>query len=173
MILTGHEIKRQVSLKRIIIHPFNKAQINPNSYNYRIGSEIIKITSNPIDPKNILKIRHFKIRKNGFTLKPGYLYLAHTLEKIGSDYYVTSLIGRSTIGRLGMWLQVTADLGHLGSHHNWTLEIKVVQPLRIYSKMLIGQVTFWKVVGNTSYKYSGKYATDIKSEPSRIKVEFS
>ncbi|OJH35768.1 dCTP deaminase domain-containing protein [Cystobacter ferrugineus] len=49
----------------------------------------------------------------GFLLQPGRVYLGSTQEVIGTDTYVPSLIGRSSLGRLGLFLQITADLGHL------------------------------------------------------------
>ncbi len=98
------------------------------------------------------------IDEKGYVLQPNKLYLAATLEKIGSDKYVTHLIGRSSLGRLGLFLQITAPLGHAGCYHNWTLELKVVEPLRIYPNMVIGQVTFWHVYGDRYYTYrDGKY----------------
>ena len=67
------------------------------------------------------------------------------------------LIGRSSVGRLGLFLQITAPLGHIGTCHNWTLELKVVQPLIVYPKMKIGQVSFWYVTGDNKTNYEGKY----------------
>lgn len=156
-----------------MIEPFAPRQVNPNSYNYRLGPELLELTDTVMDPKLPLASRHIPLGPRGHVLRPGKLYLAHTLELIGSRYYVTSLIGRSTMGRLGLWLQVTADLGHLGAQHKWTLELKVVQPLRIYPGMLVGQVTFWHHLGNSDHQYQGKYAHDISSEPSRIRVELA
>ena len=63
---------------------------------------------------------------------------------------MTSLIGRSSVGRLGLFLQITADLGHLGKAHCWTLELKVVQSLIVYPHMKIGQVSFWQVTGGNN-----------------------
>lgn len=94
---------------------------------------------------------------NGFILFPGRLYLASTIEIIGSHDYVTILIGRSSLGRLGMFLTASADLGNLGSPHCWTLEIKVVQPLVIYPHMKVGQVSFWMPMGKRT-SYSGPYS---------------
>jgi dCTP deaminase len=90
-------------------------------------------------------------------LQPKKLYLGSTVEEIGSDHFVTQLIGRSSVGRLGLFLQITASLGHVGSKHCWTLELKVVQPLRIYPNMKIGQVSFWKMDGVDMIDYNGKY----------------
>lgn len=145
MILTGHHISLMVSEGRIIIDPFIPSLLNPNSYNYRLGNTIYEIVSPEVDPKKSSTFIKHELTDDGFTLIPGRTYLGHTLEKIGSKEFVTSLIGRSSMGRLGLYLQITADLGHLGQPHCWTLELTVVQPLLIYPEMKIGQVSFWQV----------------------------
>ena len=172
MILTGHEIQRQVEAGRIQISPFTPEQLNPNSYNYRIGRELIELTDQPLDPRKRCEQRIHQLPEEGFLIHPRRLYLAHTAEQIGSQHYVTTLIGRSTMGRLGLWLQISADLGHLGPAHRWTLELKVVQPLWLYPGMLVGQVSFWRPRGSRSLLYTGKYAQHLSAEPSHIHVEF-
>lgn len=169
MILTGPEIIRQVSLGGITIEPFDTQSINPNSYNYHLGSELIEFAPGEIDPEHP-RYQRIVIPPEGYVLHPGIFYLGGTLEIIGGKNFVTSLIGRSTLGRLGLWLQVTADLGHIGTNHIWTLELKVVQPLRIYAGMPIGQVTFWRVSGNIEDRYRGLYGTD--QTPSLSKLKF-
>ena len=158
MILTGEEIKKQVGLGNICLDPFDKKLINPNSYNYRIGPELLEINQKLIDPKKISQTKKITIApKKGYQLNPSSLYLARTYEKIGSDKFTTILIGRSSLGRLGLFLQITSDLGHIGCRHCWTLELKVVQPLLIYPYMKIGQVSFWANYGSKQKKYQGEY----------------
>ena len=158
MILTGLKIIEEVKKNNICIEPFNENLINPNSYNYRLGSVLLEMTDEIIDPKNKSKYKKIQLTDEGYVLKPNKLYLGSTMEKIGSDHYVTQLIGRSSVGRLGIFLQVTAPLGHVGCNHCWTLELKVVQPLKVYPNMKIGQITFWKLEGEKTYTYeTGKY----------------
>lgn len=158
MILSGLKIKEELKNKKIFIEPYNDTLMNPNSYNYRLGDELLEIQDEIIDSKKKTKYKKIKLPEEGYVLKPHKLYLGSTLEKLGSSEYVTQLIGRSSIGRLGLFLQVTAPLGHVGCNHHWTLELKAVQPLRIYPRMKIGQVTFWKIEGDKSKTYEkGKY----------------
>ena len=156
MILSGLKIKEEVLNGNITINPFNDSLLNPNSYNYRLGEELLLIENEVIDPKKKCKYKKIKLTKEGYLLEPNKLYLASTIEVIGSDKYVTQLIGRSSIGRLGLFLQITAPLGHVGCKHSWTLELKCVQPLRVYPNMKIGQVTFWCIDGEYN-KYNGNY----------------
>ena len=158
MILSGNKIKEEVKKGRIIIEPFDENMLNPNSYNYHLGDIILEIENEVIDPHVKCKIKEIKLTNNGYLLKPNKLYLASTKEKIGSKKYVTQLIGRSSTGRLGLFLQVTAPLGHVGCNHCWTLELRVVMPLRVYPNMRIGQVTFWRLDGKKDLLYDkGKY----------------
>jgi dCTP deaminase len=143
MILTGSKIIDEVVNGTICLEPFDKSLVNPNSYNYRLGKELVEITYDVNDVQNIPVQNKITISDEGFVLQPNKLYLGVTFETIGSSNYVPSLIGRSSLGRLGLFLQITADLGHIGTYHKWTLELTVVQPLKVYPEMRIGQVSFW------------------------------
>ena len=164
VILTGPEIYREVIDGHITIRPFVPQQLNPNSYNYRLGPHILLIDArgDPIGP-------FLNLKDGPLTLMPGRVYLAHTAETIGSRNYVTMLNGRSSVGRLGMFLNLSADLGQLGPAHQWTLEIKVVQPLTIYYKMKVGQATFWVPKGEGE-EYRGEYARRREPTPNLRKV---
>lgn len=152
MILTGSEIAAEYSAGRITLNPYSADQLNPNSYNYRLGNTL-KVPH--IGRGNKVEFEDQPLGEEGFVLQPRTVYLGATFELIGSNTYAMSLIGRSSLGRLGLFLQVSADLGHTGSAHHWTLELVAVKPLRIYPYMTVGQVTFWcnrgKIPKNASF----------------------
>lgn len=163
MILTGAAIASGVALGDICLDPFDPALINPNSYNYRLGSTLKTMAGDVIaDSRSKAVWDEFEIPAAGFVLQPRRLYLGTTLERIGSSEYVPTLIGRSSVGRLGLFLQISADLGQMGAEHNWTLELTAVQAIRVYPGMVIGQVSFWKPIGD-KIAYRGYYGT--RSEP--------
>lgn len=173
MILTGTEIGKMVKGGAITLEPFDSSLMNPNSYNYRLGDTLLEITDDVIDTKKSYTTKEIKIPDSGYILQPGKIYLGVTVERIGSTKFVPSLIGRSSLGRLGLFLQITADLGHIGTSHHWTLELKCVQPLKVYSHMRIGQVSFWKPEGlellTESYeKIGGNYANYSLPQPTII-----
>lgn len=145
MILTGSHISAERAAGRIVLDPFASNQINPNSYNYRLGSSL-KIPTVHCD--GTVTFETLRIGAKGHVLQPHTMYLGSTLELIGSYVYAMSLIGRSSLGRLGLFLQVSANLGHTGSAHHWTLELVAAQPIRIYPGMIVGQVIFWDNVGD-------------------------
>jgi len=142
MILTGTQIINDISQKNIDIFPFNPEAINPNSYNYTLSNEIKKYNS------ETKKLMSLVIPNEGYILEPHTMYLGMTAEKIGSSKYAMRLIGRSSLGRLGLFLQISADLGHVHSSHSWTLELVACLPIRIYHSMEIGQVSFWENYGD-------------------------
>ena len=154
MILTGSEIKKYVENGDIVIEPFNEDQLNPNSYNYRLGETL---TFKEDDGK----YRTVKIPEEGFVLYPDRVYLGHTLETLGS---------RNSTGRLGLFLQVSADLGHTGSVHKWTLELVTAKPFRVYPGMITGQISFWLNYGDASL-YEGGYSAYSCPQISKMEKE--
>jgi dCTP deaminase len=154
MILTGPEIIKEVKSGNVFIEPFLPDQVNPNSYNYRLGDSI-KIYCGFDGKKSIFKEVEIP-SQDGLVLFPGKMYLANTYEVIGSKKYAMSLIGRSSIGRFGLFLQQSANLGHTTACHRWTLEMYACLPFRVYPRMKIGQVSFWTNQGKIN-NYSGKY----------------
>jgi len=142
MILTGRKICEEVEKGSIVLSDFDEARVNPNSYNYRLGSEIKIFDSFGEDGE--YRFLAETIPESGVRLLPGRMYLGVTQEIIGSDIYAMSLIGRSSMGRYGLFLQVSANLGHTTSCHRWTLELYACQPITLYPGMDIGQVSFWR-----------------------------
>jgi dCTP deaminase len=115
--------------------------------------------------------RTFKMPKAGLVLLPNRLYLFNTEETMGSRRYVPIIRGRSSVGRLGIFIDITADLIDLGSINQWTLQLHAVHRVRVFSGMLIGQVTFWKTFGRR-WQYSGKYASRTSPVPSMSYLDF-
>lgn len=157
MLLTGLKIAQEVYRKKIRITPFEDSLINPNSYNFRLG-DCIKIYSGGYldmkanNPSQTLWID----QEQGILLQPNQLYLCSTYEEIGSDYYVPLIGGRSSTGRLGLFVHITAPLGDIGYHGRWTLQLKATVPLRVYARQKIGQVIFVVPRGQIRL-YKGKY----------------
>lgn len=171
MILTGPEIKKQVALGRISISPFLENQINPNSYNFRLGRTVKWYKNKVLDPKLRQEVIEETIPDEGLILQSNRIYLGHTEEVMGSDHYVPIIRGRSSTARLGLFVHVTADIIDIGSHNQWTLQMYAVQPVKVYAGMLIGQVTFWMVMGEIKL-YSGKYQGSMGPQESRIYSDF-
>lgn len=175
MILTGSEIQKQIDLKRITIEPYSEKQLNPNSYNLRLHNELLVYDLREdfesdrlwLDAKEKNKTSSIDIENKGLILLPNVLYLGRTVEKTHTDYYVPVLSGRSSIGRLGINVHVTAGFGDVGFNGYWTLEIFVIHPTRIYADMEICQIYFNTIEGDVSL-YKGKYQNNDEIQASEM-----
>jgi dCTP deaminase len=156
MILTGPKIKEEYTKGTLSIAPFDEKYINPNSYDFRLGTTLVVYKNHTLDSKQANETETITIPEEGIVLQPDKLYLGHTLEKIGSDHFVPIIRGKSSTGRMGLFVHITADLIDIGAHANFTLMMHAVQPLRVYPGMRIGQVTFWETSGDINL-YEGKY----------------
>ncbi|GAB2918840.1 dCTP deaminase [Nonomuraea fastidiosa] len=167
MILTGPEINAAVADGRIRITPYSPDQVNPNSYNVRLGETLVTYATPIIDAYRVNPTCTHYIDSTGFVLQPGELYLGHTQEEVGSDVFVPLLFGRSSVGRLGLFVEITAPIGDVGFHGQWTLMLSPVRPLRVYPGMRIGQIMFFVSVGHID-PYHGKYQASSGPQPSRL-----
>jgi dCTP deaminase len=172
MILNGSEIISGYEEGRIHIDPYNPENVGPNSYDITLGSELLKVVPNAkqqgenyqrvvkdvsyIEPTERQFIHPQIMDEAGLIIYPGNLYLASTVEKIGSDYYVPMLEGRSSIGRMGLFIHVTAGFGDIGFKSQWTLELMTIYPIRIFPGMRIGQV-FFHTCSSQKMMYQGRY----------------
>lgn len=171
--LTGNEILKQIKKGNIGIEPFDIDCLNPNSYNVHLANKL-KV----YDKNAVLDLRtqnnYFKeitILPEGFILLPNTLYIGATKEVISSDKFISSIDGRSSIGRLGIQIHLTAGFGDIGFHGTYTLEITVVQPVRIYPDFPIAQVHFEKPDGKVDFLYKGRYQGQKDPTESRSSID--
>ncbi len=171
MILSGKEILNKMG-KDIVISPFDEKRINPNSYNLRLHNELLVYENEILDMKKANSVKTVTIPENGFMLQPGKLYLGRTLEYTKTDKYVPMLEGRSSIGRLGMFIHVTAGFGDVGFSGYWTLEIFCIQPLIIYPDVEVCQIYYHTIEGDYDKYSSGKYQENSGIQPSLLYKDF-
>lgn len=171
MILSGKKIEEEVRNGAITIVPFSSTQVSPNSYNFKLGNSMKVYKNAHLDAKKQNEVEELSIGTEGIVLQPGRIYLGHTVERISSSTYVPVVGGRSSVGRLGLSVHVTADLIDFGFVGQYTLMMNVVQPTRIYAGMEIGQITFWEISGERTI-YDGKYQNAIGPVPSQTYRDF-
>ncbi|MEC3891826.1 dCTP deaminase [Nocardiopsis sp. LDBS1602] len=167
MICTGRAITEGVRTGAIRIEPFIPDQVNPNSINVRLGRTLHVYTGSVLDSYKPNPTREVQIPEEGFVLQPHTLYLGHTIERVGSTRHVPLLEGRSSVGRLGLHVHITAPIGDLGFYGQWTLHLTPVQPLRVYAGMQIAQVMFEVASGEVDL-YQGKYQGASGPRPSEM-----
>ena len=171
MILTGTAIIKCVKIGDIVISPFDETMLNPNSYNFKLGDYVFIYKNQILDPKVKQEVVKINIPDDGLILEPDTLYLGYTSEIMGSKKFVPIINGRSSTGRLGLFVHITANLIDIGSINQWTLQMHAVQPVKIYKNMIIGQVTFWKPTGKIIL-YNGKYQGSMGPASSQIWRDF-
>ncbi|NUN09305.1 MAG: dCTP deaminase [Ignavibacteriaceae bacterium] len=171
MILSGKEIKSRLG-GEILIDPFDEKRLNPNSYNLRLSEEMLIYNDAVLDMKKPNPTRSLTIPESGLTLQPGKLYLGRTIEYTKTDKYVPMLEGRSSIGRLGIFVHVTAGFGDVGFSGYWTLEIFCVQPVIIYAGVEICQIYYHSIEGDYETYTKGKYQNNTGIQPSMLYKDF-
>jgi dCTP deaminase len=172
MILSGRHI-RQCLGNQIVIDPFSPDQLNPNSYNLRLHNELLVYENRELDMRIENPSRKMIIPENGLLLEPNRLYLGRTLEYTATDGFVPMLEGRSSIGRLGLFVHITAGFGDIGFRGFWTLEIFCVQPIRIYPGVQICQIFYHTIEGAYDKYDGGKYQNNKGIQHSLLFREFS
>lgn len=191
-ILTGSAIRSEVASGAIKITPFDAARINPASYDLTLGSRVAvyrdvvhadfaapnanfapgcNVTarnslSGYIDAAKKNEVAEYEMDERGLLLRPGIGYLMHTSERITTDRYVPIIDGKSSIGRLFAYCHVTAGYGDPGFDGQYTLEVVVIHPLRVYPGMRFCQMRFHTMVGDpVLYQSAGHYKGALAEGP--------
>ncbi len=183
MILSGNSILEEYEKQNIYISDFDKKRINPNSYNVRLADELLTYDPLILDMKCRYDDTNTQIRKipeEGFVMLPGVLYLGRTMERTETYGFVPMLEGRSSVGRLGIFVHATAGFGDNGFKGYWTLELSCVQPVRIYAGVEIAQVYFHTIEESPNFGahdlqtiyIHGKYQDNDGIQPSMLWKDF-
>lgn len=172
MILTGPEILKRTQAGLVVIEPFDPELLNPNSYNLRLHNELVVYKDEILDMRRPPSTERIEIPEEGYVLQPGRLYLGRTLEFTETHGCVPMLEGRSSIGRLGLFVHVTAGFGDVGFRGYWTLEMICVQPIRIYPGVEICQIFYHTTEGEILEYKSDKYQGNTDIQPSMLYKDF-
>jgi dCTP deaminase len=164
LILTGNEIKKRLG-GDILIEPFNEEFLNPNSYNLSLSTKVKVYDHFPLDARKNNPTKLVEIPEEGLLLEPGCLYLAVTNEYTETRNLVPRIDGRSSIGRLGIFVHVTAGFGDVGFKGFWTLELACLHPVIIYPNMRICQISYHEICGEPVLEYRGRYQDSSTQEP--------
>lgn len=180
MILTRAEIEKEIQRGTIRITPFQDRYLNPHSYDLRLGSKIgvyrdlpwykrltnfLGITNYPtLDARKENAFDLSDIPDEGIVLQPGKLYLVSTLERVNTNEYVTFVDGKSSLGRYGLFVHVTAGFVDTGFDGHITLELVATESIRIYRGDRICQVRYTPLHGEVAL-YEGQYRGDAAAGP--------
>ena len=120
-----------------LIYPFHYNQLQPCSYDLRLGCDLKTIRGKTIN-----------LNDGDYTLKPNEFLLGSTFEHVSIPNNVSAFVdGKSSLGRLGIAVHITAGFIDAGFEGNVTLEIKnnSDKQFRLSKGMLIGQLIFFEL----------------------------
>lgn len=156
MVLSDSAIMQALKEGTIIIQPFDISCLGTNSYDVHLSKHLAMYEKQTLDAAKLNKLKHFEIGPEGYVLKPGKLYLGSTLEYTETHSYLPYIDGKSSTGRLGICIHLTAGRGDVGFCNFFTLELTVVQPVRVYAGMPIAQLTYHTIHGDVALPYNKK-----------------
>jgi len=151
MLLERSHILELIEEGKLRVEPFEERLLGNDSLDVRLGGEILvsKPINEVVDAHRPPSFWERRAIGDGFILYPGQFILGSTLERIALPNSVAAFIeGKSSVGRLGIMVHVTAGVIHAGfgskGPSTITLEIYSVNPnpVRIYEGMPIAQLTF-------------------------------
>jgi dCTP deaminase len=171
MILSGLEIKKQLG-QNIFIEPFDENQLNPNSYDLKLNNKLLVYSPGCLDMKQETRYEEKIISEKGYVLMPGIIYLCRTVEYTKTLNYIPMIEGRSSIGRLGIFIHATAGFGDVGFRGFWTLEISCIAPVKIYPFVKICQIYYHTICGEYEEYKSNKYQNNTDVQPSLLYKDF-
>jgi dCTP deaminase len=156
MILSDSAILEAIKMGDVAIEPFNPKNVNPNSVDLTLNENYAVYIDSILDVKNPNNVERFTIPDEGLILMPNTLYLMSTNEKAGTKIHHSQLKGKSSLARLGIFIDCTSSWGDTGFINNWTLEVTVVYPVKVYKNMKICQIIFTTVLGEVILPYDQK-----------------
>jgi len=172
MILSGHQIQANLG-GNLVIDPFDEANLNPNSYNLTLHNELMTYEEVVLDMCKPNRVRRMTIPPEGLVLGPNRLYLGRTVERTETHNFVPMIEGRSSVGRLGLFVHVTAGFGDVGFCGYWTLEMFAVQPVRVFAGVPICQIFYHEITGDITEYASDKYQHNRDIQPSLLFMELN
>jgi dCTP deaminase len=170
MFLSDTDIKKALTAGAITVEPWNEAQLQPVSYDIRLGNKFItndESATHAVDPVNKIfaKTREIVVKDGDeFVLHPGISVLGTSKEFFGSDEYLIQIGGKSSLARVGLMVHNTAGIINPGHFLNVTFEMTNQSnvPIILRPGMEIAQITFSTISSRPahSYKTTGRYVKD-------------
>jgi dCTP deaminase len=156
MILTDKTIIDEIAACNIVIEPLIESNIGTNSVDLTLSNTLLMYTDHVLDVRKKNAYAPMIIPEEGMILKPNILYLASTVEYTETLRHVPLLHGKSSLARLGLYIHVCAGFGDVGFRGHWTLELAVIQPVKIYPGMKIAQICYHDISEMPYTDYASK-----------------
>lgn len=178
MLLSDQEIEVLVEGKQIGITPYRPECLNPASVDLTLHPTIRvpNILCDMVDVEEVQEgyTQVHEMDEDGYVLDPGDFILASTCEVVElPDDLVARVEGKSSIGRIGVAVHVTAGYVDPGFRGQVTLEIANLAPwsVRLRPHMRIAQIAFTRMSEPAAKPYGdvGHYAGQVGPTESRYR----
>lgn len=165
MVLSDRDIEA-VQLLRDLIKPWTPELLKPASYDLRLGPEFIRFNDRPdhvidlSDPTGDDGERCMVNALGEFEIEPGEFVLAQTIERVNiPGHLVARVEGKSTTGRSGLLVHVTAGYIDPGFRGHITLELANLRgsTIRVREYQKIAQLSLLKLSSVARDLYRGRY----------------
>lgn len=177
MMFSDADIVRALEAGEIGLEPFERAHLNPASVDCTLHPTVLlpsplygeldvaAVPAGHTDP--------FVMDEDGYVLDPGEFLLACTNEVLTLPADVVGRVeGKSSIGRLGLAVHITAGFIDPGFQGQITLEVVNMAPwsIRLRPHMRIGQLAFHQMQSsaNRPYGETGHYHGQLGPTESRF-----
>lgn len=153
MLLSDGSILRRIRQGQLVIDPFDPQLVQPSSVDMRLSDQFMRFRplGEPIDPSQDQSHRYERESvpaNQGFTLAPGEFALASTVERVVLPGDLAArLEGKSSLGRIGLAVHVTAGFIDPGFRGQITLELvnHAPDPMLLWPGMKIGQLCVFQL----------------------------
>lgn len=186
--LADYQISAAVNNRSLIhqglnIKGYNAAHLNPASYDLTLSSIVRPVGFDLPEVVDVACVQSdytylHDMEDEGFTLLPGEFLLGATNEVIELPLNLSARVeGKSSLGRIGLAVHITAGFIDPGFHGSITLEIVNLlgRPIILRQNMRIAQIAFTPMSGtpDLGYGLTGHYQNQgLNGEPieSRYKM---
>jgi dCTP deaminase len=173
MILADRNIIERCAGDHPMIVPFRRGNVQPASLDVTLSNQFRVFESHDVayvdlaDPRDTTR----SLVADELVLHPGELVLGMIEEWVDIPNDVVARVeGKSSVGRLGLAVHVTAGFIDPGFRGNITLEMANLHPqlpILVRAGQLIAQLSFQQMLGAADRPYAGRYQDDTVPTASR------
>lgn len=186
LVLSDRTIREQVRAGRIVIEPLDERDIQPASVDLHLDRRLL-VFRNASAPLIDLRADLSDLAEpvdipedEPFILRPGEFILVSTLEHIEiPDDLVAQVRGKSSLGRIGLLVALSAGYVDPGWKGRLTLELRNASrlPVTLYLGMRLCQIYFMRLTTRADRPYGSpelgsRYQGQTAATPSRAHIDF-
>ena len=176
-VLSDRDIRWCIYCQRIGIDPYDDARVQPASVDLTLANEwmayqLVKepmwpepLKPDPIDMDDVKRVQTIKTVADEFTLWPHQLVLCSTVEHIEMPNDIQGQVhGKSSLGRIGLMVHITAGFVDPGFKGKITLEMfnaNHTRPIILRAGKPVCQISFTEMTSRAVFPYGHK---DLKSK---------